>query len=96
MKYIVWHAKDEAMVRGFLSEPTFPTDYDRVAIVECKDVDDVFRATNHIESDWTKNPEVVTRIGNRHRSTSVGDVVAEFKPDGKKFLCAPVGWKEIA
>ena len=96
MKYIVWHAKDEAMVRGLAAEPKFPEDHNRVAIVECKDVDDVFRATNHIDSDLTKNPEVVTLIAKSARSTSVGDVVEEFKPDGKKWLCAPVGWKEVA
>lgn len=96
MKYVVWHAKDEAMVRGLVSEPSFPADYSRVAVVECVDVDDVFRATNHIESDWTKNPEVVTRMVKSARSTSVGDVIEEFKPDGKKFLCAMIGWKEVA
>lgn len=96
MKYVVWHAKDEVMVRGLASEPSFPADYDRVAVVECKDVDDVFRATNHIDSDWTKNSEVVTLVGVRHRSTSVGDVVEEFKPGGKRFMCVSLGWKELS
>jgi len=96
MKFTVWHAKNEAMVRGLASEPKFPEDYRRVAVVECKDVDDVFRATNHIDSDWTKNPEVVTMVAESARSTSVGDVVEEFKPDGKKWLCAMVGWKELS
>ena len=83
------------MVRGLASEPSFPADHERVAVVECSDVDDAFRATNHIDRSWTENPEVVSLIGNRHRSTSVGDVVEELRPDGKKFLCASVGWKEI-
>jgi hypothetical protein len=95
MKYTVWHAKDEVMGRGLVSEPSFPADYNRVAVVECVDVDDVFRATNHIDSNWMENPEVVTRIASEARSTSVGDVVEEFKPGGKKFLCANVGWKEV-
>jgi hypothetical protein len=93
MKYIVWHAKESM----FLKQPqTFVQDeYDRVAVVECPSVDDVFRATNHIDSDWTQNPEVVCKIGNRHRSTSVGDVVEEFSRENKKFLCSPIGWQEV-
>jgi hypothetical protein len=96
MKYVVWHAKDEAMVRGLVSKPSFPADYRRVAVVDCKDVDDVFRATNHIDESWTKNPEVVTLIEKSVRSTSVGDVVEELVPDGAKWLCAPVGWEKLA
>jgi hypothetical protein len=94
MNFVVWHVNEPTF--GLGEQYEFPKDYSRVAVVKSDNVDDVFRITNHIESDWTQNPEVVTLIGNRHRSTSVGDVVEEFKPDGKKFLCAPVGWKEIA
>jgi hypothetical protein len=39
MKYVVWHAKDEVMFKGLASKPSFPADYRRVAVVECKNVD---------------------------------------------------------
>lgn len=96
MKYVVWHAKDEVIFKGLASKPSFPADYRRVAVVECKNVDDVFRVTNHIDESWTKNPEVVTLIEKSVRSTSVGDVVEEFRPDGDKYLCASVGWEKLA
>ena len=84
------------MANGMFSKPEFPKDYERVAVVECKDVDDAFRATNHIDSDWTNNPEVTCMaVVGGCRSTSVGDVVEELKPDGKKMRCAAVGWEEV-
>jgi hypothetical protein len=93
-QYIVWHAKEPTF--GFGEQPVFPEAYKRVAIVNSKGPDEVFRVTNHIDSDWTKNPEVALLMVKQARSTSVGDVVEELRPDGKKFLCDMVGWKEIA
>lgn len=67
-------------------------DFERVAIVNCENLEDVFRVTNHIDESWQNNPEVVTAV-ERARSTSVGDVV--ITADGKAFLCDHVGWVEV-
>ena len=104
-QYVIWHAKEPNF--GFGDQPAFPAAYERVAVVKCESIDEVFRVTNHIDSDWTKNPEVITVIKNyervglkllekRPRSTSVGDVVEEFRPNGEKFRCAMAGWEKVA
>jgi len=91
MKYKVYHAINPTF--GFGKKPEFPSEYKLVATVECADLEDVFRITNHIDEDWTKNPEVTELFHNRPRSTSVGDVVID--EDGYHFYCDQVGWKEI-
>jgi len=91
MRYEVWHSKE---LKTFMSpKPSFPEDYEQVAEVECVDEEDVFRATNHIDSDWTKNPEVKLRRNNPCRSTSVGDVIVD--ENGRGLYCAPVGWEDM-
>lgn len=91
MKYEVWQTKE---LHSFLDpKPNFPKDYDKVAIVECVDEEDAFRATNHIESDWTKNPEVVELFKSQCRSTSCGDVLVD--EDGNGLYCAPCGWDDM-
>ena len=91
MRYEVWHSKE---ITSFLDpKPTFPEDYNMVAEVECEDEEDVFRATNHIDSDWTKNPEVIVCRKNPCRSTSVGDVIVD--EDGVALYCAPCGWEDM-
>jgi len=68
-----------------------------VAAVDCEDVEDVFRLTNHINSDWRDNFEVTWHLrgecGHGLRSTSVGDVVRT--PDGRWLLVAGAGWEDI-
>jgi hypothetical protein len=92
MKYKVYHAKNPTF--GFGDKPAFPEAYDKVATVECKGIEDVFRATNHIDSNWMTNPEVIERAKCDCRSTSVGDVVVD--EDGNKMYCAMVGWENMA
>lgn len=50
--------------------------YNYVATVECYNIGDVFKLTNHIRSPWMNNEEIiqVTAPARRHRSTSVGDL----------------------
>jgi hypothetical protein len=91
MKYKVYHADEPTF--GFGGKPTFPEDYTLVATVECKDEEDVFRATNHIDSDWTQNTEIVELHEEICRSTSVGDVVVD--EDNVAMYCAPVGWEDM-
>ena len=91
MKYKIYHAKNPTF--GFGQDPKFPEEYEEVAIVEANSVDDTFKITNHIDENWTRNPEVVELINHNPRSTSVGDVVED--EDGKFHYCDMVGWKEI-
>ena len=91
MQYKVYHAVEPTF--GFGRTPKFPEEYKLVALVECKDLEDVFRATNHITEDWTENPEVIDLYANNIRSTSVGDVVED---ENSVFnYCDHVGWKEL-
>lgn len=53
-------------------------------------LEDAFRITNHIETDWTENPEVVRSWG-PCRSSSVGDA---FIVDGEVYLVDHCGFKK--
>ena len=94
MRFKVYHAK--VMPQSFAPAPeTFnKDDFVMVAEVEAEDIEDVFRITNHIESDWTKNPEVIKRVKAPCRSTSVGDIVED--EDGNLMYCAGCGWEDVA
>ena len=48
-----------------------------VAMVDCDDKQKAFYLTNHIDSDWTKNPQVRWVEDGDHRSTSVGDLLVD-------------------
>ena len=85
----VYHALHPTF--GFGKKPKFPQEYEKIAIVETDSIDDVFRLTNHIDSDWTYNNEVKWTKSGGMRSTSVGDVVKDQK--GVKYYCAPIGWE---
>lgn len=91
MKYVVYHAVRSTF--GFTIQK-FPEEYRPVAIVDCDNLEDVFRVTNHIEEDWRKNKEVLETIGDRFRSTSTGDVVVDDK--GTPWYCAMIGWKKYS
>jgi hypothetical protein len=78
----------------------FPSGFTLVAVVETDEVGRVFQLTNHIDSNWTKNPEVcpmtpAARAG-QVRSTSVGDVVVE-QGVGKdrRFTIDGIGLREF-
>ena len=63
-----------------------------VAMVNCDTLDDAFRCTNHIDRNWMDNPNVMPLVL-RARSTSCGDVVES--PDGRKWVVAAAGWREM-
>ena len=69
-------------------------DYQQVATVDVENLEEVFRATNHIDQDWRNNKEVVRASEHNVRSTSVGDIVVDHK--GVKHFCASMGWEEVA
>jgi hypothetical protein len=91
VKVELYHKK----VLGFPFDPMpndFPEGYDKVADLDVggKDwLEQVFKCTNHIDSDWTKNPQVKKLYGLRQRSTSVSDVVVNGT---ERWYCAPIGW----
>jgi len=91
MKYEIWHDQDPRF--GFGERPEFPAAYTKVAVVESDDLDDVFRITNHIDHDWTTNPEVQWHQPGGCRSTSVGDIVVD--ENGTAYYCANAGWDKL-
>jgi predicted RNA-binding Zn-ribbon protein involved in translation (DUF1610 family) len=55
-----------------------------------------YERTNTIDSYWWENPSVTPYFKDHSvgcRSTSTGDIVK--LPDGRKFVCASVGWEEM-
>ena len=91
MKYEVYHSINPTFFCD--GSRKYPEDYKKVAIVECNDLEDVFRLTNHIDEDWTTNPEIIETFGDRFRSTSVGDVVVDA--NGVVNRCDMIGWVVI-
>lgn len=72
----------------------FPTNFRHVATVEVEDVGQVFQVTNHIDSNWTENPEVLWSASKQIRSTSVGDVYRSI--DGtKRYAVQSIGLREF-
>jgi hypothetical protein len=68
-----------------------------VATVETFNPEDAYRLTNHIDSDWTKNPGVHALEGN-HRSTSVGDLIVRGTPGARESLhrlVEPCSFREL-
>jgi hypothetical protein len=69
--------------------------YKAVALVDVPELHQVFQATNHIDSNWTENAEVVALPnGKGQRSTSVGDIVVDLSTN-TSYICASFGWDEI-
>jgi len=90
MIWTVYHAKDPNF--GFGPQLKYPDDYQKVAEVECENLEEVFRVTNHIDRSWTENPEVKWHA-EQVRSTSVGDIVVDEK--NNIFSCENIGWVQI-
>lgn len=71
-----------------------------VAHVETEELGDVFRLTNHIDHDWTENPEVNLMTDEPVRSTSCGDIIGELVPgqginEIRWLMVAGIGHKEL-
>ena len=82
MKATIYHYRDaDGRMYFGCGEPWDGAALTKVAEVEASDLDDAYMRTNHIESDWTlgEGVELVPFSGrrgeNRHRSTSIGDVI---------------------
>jgi len=91
----VWHL-DNTRDAGWAETPAaWPGGYTWVAQIEADDLDDAFRITNSIDSDWG------TR---RIRSSSVGDVFEVYGPgpdtwsrgDGVGHRIASAGFEAVS
>lgn len=78
-KYRVYHCTSEEELFTARSELWKEADknYQLVAEVEASTLAEVYRLTNHIESDWRENEGVSPYSDEPVRSTSVGDVIVE-------------------
>lgn len=95
MEFEVFHAKPDKVKFGFEPRPVWPTDYDRVAVVHCESVEEVFRDTNHIDHAWQENDSIHwCRSKDKERSTSVDDVII-IHPPGVAYRCEMMGWEEL-
>lgn len=69
--------------------------YDYVARVDTDDLDEAYRLTNHISSNWVENKGVVPYDnGNPKRSTSVGDILVRGK-DSTVMVVAGCGFETL-
>lgn len=66
--------------------------YKLAATVDATQIEDAWGLTNHIERDWTLNPECQAQPGGQ-RSSSVGDLFEDAS--GAFHLCASIGFKPI-
>lgn len=55
-------------------------------------LEDAFRLTNHIETEWQQNPEVTPAGDDGQRSTSVGDLIEK---DGDVYMVAGFGFEKL-
>lgn len=76
---------------GALPDPDSSVNLIKVAEVATDSLEEAFSLTNHIESNWMHNPEVIAEPG-KHRSTCVGDVLEK---DGQKYRVAPLGFEQL-
>jgi len=86
----VYHAKKPNF--GFGPELSFPAEYEKVAVVESDNVEEVFYLTNTVEREWWTN-ERVRPLG-QFRSTSVGDIIVNIAT-GEKLRVASCGWEKV-
>ena len=96
MRVEVYHLTRAAYIgftfRGRNAKTIFPNEYEKVAVVNAKELESAFRTTNHIDENWTENDEVIWSARREVRSTSVGDV---FLADGKAYFVASCGFEEF-
>ena len=100
----VYHAKKPnfGLATPERPNPIWPDGFEHVADVTIHNpawsnadcLECAFTLTNHVSSFWHTNPHSPVRcLVENPRSTSVGDMAVI---NGTRYLCAPVGWMEIA
>jgi hypothetical protein len=58
--------------------------FTRVAEIDAS-LERIFAVSNHIDTDWTKNAEVIWSASDALRSTSVGDVIVCVQSNATSF-----------
>jgi hypothetical protein len=69
----------------------------KVAEVDTDDEDEAYQLTNHIDESWLENAKV-TPLVEKARSTSVGDVLVDYRSDGSVssyVVVEPIGWRML-
>ena len=90
MKFTVHHAKIPNFGTG-KDIPFTPEHFEKVAEVECENIDQAYWKTQHTDDNWSLNEEVT--CFKQARSTSVGDVIVNEA--GERFRCKNVGWEKF-
>lgn len=94
-RFTVYHLMSEFTRDAYTRVETRLSAYTLVATVEASCLGEVFQLTNHIDSNWTENAEVIELFTpkDRTRSTSVGDIVSD--ENGHFHRVQPSGWMEV-
>ena len=88
-RFTLYHSNEDAFREALMEvDLPFETSYHIVATVEAECLGHVYQLTNHIESNWTDNAEVLELFTpkNRTRSTSVGDIIVDERGQGWRVL----------
>ena len=99
----VYHVKSSVMMKhpekvnkvtiGDENPYTFPDDYDHVAIVAGRDVEDAYEQTQNLGKHWTQNKDVTAvGVAGSYRSSMVGDVVCV---GSEPWVCIGRGWDKL-
>lgn len=101
MSCLVYHDKNPTFGILFFcagdpigTDRVWPDDFDLVAEVQANTPEQAFALTNHVDENWTKNPEIKHLMIPSPRSSSPGDIIVTN--DGKVHYCRPVGWIVLA
>ena len=100
-QFKVYHATDLEIAMAYRyaaigmpgkQKPNFNADHYRlVAVVDCEDLETAYMLTNHIDSEWWLNKQIL--FSEKSRSTMVGDVIEN--PAGDRYFVAPVGFEKV-
>ena len=88
--YDVYHLKAEAWSESHASGSAvrFPDDYEYVARVKARSLEEVYEKTNSLDGPWSERGDV--KCVKASRSTSIDDVVVG--PAGEVFVLGWNGW----
>ncbi len=91
--YDVWHLKPEVWVESEKSgsQVRFPADYELVARVKARSLDEVYEKTNSMDGPWWARKDVECVMPSR--STSIDDVV--IGPSGDIHVLGWNGWMMV-
>lgn len=95
MTFYVWHKTVPTFMDNSAAElENFPVGFTLVAAIETSDPDKAYELSNHIDHDWTTNPEVAELFAVNLRSTSVGDVLS-VQDKSTAYSVASCGFTEF-